>query len=71
MNPEELSERLDRLEKHMSFVLGNQVSILEAQEELLAKLNRTNRKPATKNEFLVMLNYFLFSLAFYGLMHME
>ena len=70
MNPEELSTRLDKLEKHVGYALGNQVSILEAWEKLVAKLNQIDKKTANKNELSVIVNYFLLSLVFYGLMHL-
>ena len=69
MHPEELSTRLDKLEKQLGYALGNQVSILEAQEKLIVKLNQIDIKSAKKNELSVILNYFLLSLVFYGLMH--
>ena len=70
MSPTELSQRIEKLEKQMGYSLGNQVSILELQSKLSSQIERANRKPASKNEFSVILNYFLASLVFYGLIHM-
>lgn len=69
MKSEELSKRLEKLEKQMGYALGNQVSILETQEKLLGKLSEFHRKPTKQNEFSIILNYFLMSLVFYGLIH--
>ena len=66
MNPEELSKRLERLETQMGYSLGNQVSILEQQGILNKKLTK---KPKRKSEVAVILNYFLLSLIFYGVLH--
>ena len=44
MHPEELSTRLDKLEKQLCYAFGNQVSILEAQKKLIVKLNQIERK---------------------------
>lgn len=67
MDSEELSKRLERLETQMGYSLGNQVSILEQQELLNKKLSK---KLSRKSEVSVILNYFLLSLVFYGVLQL-
>ena len=67
MSLEELSKRLERLEQQMGYSLGNQVSILEQQELLNNKLGK---KLAMKSEISAILNYFLLSLVFYGVLQL-
>ena len=69
MSPEELAERLEKLEKQMGYSLGNQVSILEMQNKVSNQIQKLEQNPASKNEFSIILNYFLASLVFYGLIH--
>lgn len=70
MNPEELSQRLEKIEKQMGYALGNQVSILELQEKLLSRIDESARKSFRKSELSVIMNYFLLSLVFYGLINL-
>ena len=69
MNSEQLSQKLEKLEKQMGYALGNQVSILELQEELNTKIIRKFRRASIKNRFSVLLNYFLLSLILCSLVY--
>jgi hypothetical protein len=68
MQSAEILQRLEKLEKQMSYALGNQMSILEQQEQLNRMMAKYAKNSCRKSEFAVMLNYFLLSLVFYGLL---
>lgn len=68
MQSTEILQRLEKIEKQMSYALGNQMSILKQQEQLNKMMVKSTKKPDRKSEFAVILNYFLLSLVFYGLL---
>lgn len=68
MQSTEILQRLEKIEKQMTYSLGNQISILEQQEQLNKIMVKSTNKSSRKSEFAVILNYFLLSLVFYGLL---
>lgn len=68
MQSAEILQRLEKIEKQMSYALGNQMSILEQQEQLNKMMLKSAKKSGRRSEFAVILNYFLLSLVFYGLL---
>ena len=69
MNSEELSQRLEKLEKQLGYVLGNQLSILELQENLNKKIVNSSKYSAKMPEFMMIGNFLLLSVVLFGLFY--
>lgn len=69
MNPEELSQRLEKIEKQLGYALGNQLSIIELQENLNKRIADTSKYSGKMPEFMTVANFFLLSIVLYGLFY--
>lgn len=69
MNSEELSQRLEKLEKQLGYVLGNQLSILELQENLNKKIVDSSKYSEKMPEFMMIGNFLLLSVVLLGLFY--